>query len=467
MRLGVGTIKYDIVQFITQYLQSRGLLRQDFSTTQGRREIEYQKEYQFWQDVMGSRQIYETRRVRLNNFLLCSWIPRAPGQYYTSEARDYRRISKYYVRERDKGFVIFDPYGKSSMVNGGVGCLRLTQKQVGNESLQFLCATSTGVAHKGLLVGLPRKLYENLVEDMERYGGVRCSIVGQIRYWSCEDMLPTYTPRHLPRMYLYAERLDNVQKVTESGKFKVTAAVLFRGNVEGYKDTFFVYSNFVPGKRGNLDYTIEQCVDWMEKKYVTGMYRGKILTDFDEVAPRFDNVPFPIKALMNPATDAASMIEMCTKLCRNKSFIDGNSVKEIVNQIIIEQSSETTINISQISTMNNQEGDTYNVGQAGAVGRHARSDYNTFYHSEQKQTLAEAAAEIQKLLKQLEQTNPTATEAEKKAYVSASIPPTLRARTVSALKAGGKEALKELLDNPYVNIGVAIVEGWQSPEQAS
>lgn len=335
MRLGVGTVKYDIVQFITQYLQSRGLLRQDFSTTQGRRIIEYQKEYQFWQDVMGSGQIYETRRVRLNNFLLCSWIPRAPGQYYTSEARDYRRISKDYVRERDKGFVIFDPYGKSSMVNGGVGCLRLTQKQVGNENLHFLCATSSGVAHKGLLVGLPRKLYENLVEDMERYGGIRCSIVGQIRYWSCEDMLPTYTPRHLPRMYLYAERLDNKQKVTESGKFKVTAAVLFRGNVEGYKETFFVYSNFDPGKRGNLDYTIEQCVDWMEKKYVTGMYRGKILTDFDEVAPRFDNVPFPLKALMNPATDALSVVKMCSKLCRNQSFIDGNSVKEMVNQIVI------------------------------------------------------------------------------------------------------------------------------------
>lgn len=467
MRLDVGKVKYDIVQFITQYLQSRGLLRHDFSTTQGRRRIEYQKEDHFWQDVMGSGQIYETCRVRLNNFLLCSWIPRAPGQYHTSEARDYRRKSKEFVRERGKGFVIFDPYGKSSMVKGGVGCLRLTQKQVGNENLHFLCATSSGVAHKGLLVGLRRNLYEDLVEDIERYGGVSCSIVGQIRYWSCEDMLPTYTPRHVPRMYLYAERLDNVQKVTESGKFKVTAAVLFRGNVEPYKGTFFAYSNFDPGKRGNLDYTIEQCVDWMEKNYVTGMYRGKILTDFDEVVPRFDNVSFPIKALMNPDADASSVFQMCSKLYRNQSFIDGDSVKDMVNQIIIEQSAATIINISKISTMNNQEGDTYNVGQAGAVGRHARSDHNTFYHSEQKQTLAEAAAEIQKLLKQLEQTNPTATEAEKKAYVSASIPPTLRARTVSALKAGGKEALKELLDNPYVNIGVAIVEGWQSPEQAS
>lgn len=467
MRLGVGTIKYDIVQFITQYLQSRGLLRQDFSTTQGRREIEYQKEYQFWRDVMGSGKIYETCRVRLNNFLLCSWIPRAPGQYYTSEARDYRSRSKDFVRERGEGFVIFDPYGKSSMVKGGVGCLRLTQKQVGNESLHFLCATSSGIAHKGLLVGLPRKLYENLVEDIERYGGVRCSIVGQIRYWSYEDMLPTYTPRHLPRMYLYAERLDNVQKVIESGKFKVTAAVLFRGKVEGYKDTFFVYSNFEPGKRGNLDDTIEECVYWMEKKYVTGMYRGKVLTDFDEVVPRFDNVSFPIKALMNPDADASSVSKMCSKLYRNQSFIDGDLEKYIVNQLIIEQSAATTIKMSEIATMNmnNQEGDTYNVGQAGAVGRHARSDYNTFYHSEQKQTLAASAAEIQKLLKQLEQTNPSATEAQQIEHINDETTPKFKKRVVGALQATGEAAIDEfVLENKYLKVAKAAIKGWIKPE---
>ncbi|NEQ72973.1 MAG: hypothetical protein F6K23_07740 [Okeania sp. SIO2C9] len=70
---------------------------------------------------------------------------------------------------------------------------------------------------------------------------------------------------------------------------------------------------------------------------------------------------------------------------------------------------------------------------------------------------------MQKLLKQLESNNPDATDAEKQAFVTASIPPNNRQRFVGALQAGGKEALKELLDNPYVNVGVAIVEGWQNP----
>lgn len=81
--------------------------------------------------------------------------------------------------------------------------------------------------------------------------------------------------------------------------------------------------------------------------------------------------------------------------------------------------------------------------------------------SEQKMELAEAAAEIQKLLKQLEENNPTATEAQQQVYVDAAVPPPLKARFVSALQAGWKEAIKELLDNSYVNVGVAILEGWQ------
>jgi hypothetical protein len=32
------------------------------------------------------------------------------------------------------------------------------------------------------------------------------------------------------------------------------------------------------------------------------------------------------------------------------------------------------------------------------------------------------------------------------------------------LQAGGKAALDEFLKNPYVNVDVAIIEGWQKPE---
>ncbi|MGD2179922.1 hypothetical protein [Lusitaniella coriacea] len=79
------------------------------------------------------------------------------------------------------------------------------------------------------------------------------------------------------------------------------------------------------------------------------------------------------------------------------------------------------------------------------------------------QTLAEAAKEIQDLLQQLEKTNPTATQPQKQAFIDAAMSPTKKERLISAVQEGGKTALEEFLDNPYVNVALAVVERWRNP----
>jgi hypothetical protein len=110
------------------------------------------------------------------------------------------------------------------------------------------------------------------------------------------------------------------------------------------------------------------------------------------------------------------------------------------------------------------EGDYYSVGQAGAVGRYARSEDSTFVQLASKTTLAEAAKEIQHLLRQLEQTNPNATDAEKISYVNDETTPSFKRRVVGALQAGGESAIEEFLDNPYISVGKAVVKGWMKSE---
>lgn len=139
------------------------------------------------------------------------------------------------------------------------------------------------------------------------------------------------------------------------------------------------------------------------------------------------------------------------------------SVTEYEEALRKEGSTNPNLYVIGEITMGN-EGDTYNIGQAGAAGRYARSDSNTFIQSEEKKTLAEAAAEIQKLLKQLEHTNPTATESEKIAYIDDETTPSFKRRVVGALQAGGEAAIEEFLDNPYVNVGKAVVKGWLKPQ---
>ena len=105
--------------------------------------------------------------------------------------------------------------------------------------------------------------------------------------------------------------------------------------------------------------------------------------------------------------------------------------------------------------------DNYNIGQAGAVGKFARSDGNTFIQSEQKQSLAKVAEEIQQLLKQLEQTQPTATEEDKINYVSDETTPSFKRRAVAAFIAGSETAIDEfILENKSVKVVKSAIKGW-------
>ena len=91
-------------------------------------------------------------------------------------------------------------------------------------------------------------------------------------------------------------------------------------------------------------------------------------------------------------------------------------------------------------------------------------DKNVQYvnHSGEKQNLIEAAAEIQQLLKQIQETNPIATEAQQEMFVSAAITPNNRQRLINAFKEGGRGAIEEFLDNPYLNVAIKIIEGWRN-----
>jgi phosphomannomutase len=79
------------------------------------------------------------------------------------------------------------------------------------------------------------------------------------------------------------------------------------------------------------------------------------------------------------------------------------------------------------------------------------------------QPLNEAAIEIQRLLKQLEETNPTANEAEKIAYVNIATQRGLKQRVIIALRSSGETAIdRVMLEDKYLDIGKAVIKGWMS-----
>jgi hypothetical protein len=152
---------------------------------------------------------------------------------------------------------------------------------------------------------------------------------------------------------------------------------------------------------------------------------------------------------------------------RNAAFLEAErqhseKLQEIFLEIVRKSPSISIQAIGQGNGMNDK-GDTYNVGQAGAVGKYARSD-NNFFQSEQKKTLADAAAEIQQLLKQLEQINPTATEYEQIVYINDETTPSFKRRVIGALQSSGEAAIDEfILENQYLKVAKAAIKGWLQP----
>jgi AbiTii len=159
-----------------------------------------------------------------------------------------------------------------------------------------------------------------------------------------------------------------------------------------------------------------------------------------------------------------------------KKPIPDKEINYIFNRCILHQHNQTASSGSFIQTHNQQDTcmpDNYvnnlqgaNVGNmANTVKDDARQQANQHIHlSESKKTLAEAAAEIQQLLKQLEQTNPTATEPEMVAYVTDETTPSFKRRVTGALQASGETAIDEfILENKYLKVAKAAIKGWLQP----
>ncbi len=123
----------------------------------------------------------------------------------------------------------------------------------------------------------------------------------------------------------------------------------------------------------------------------------------------------------------------------------------------------------------NMENNSVNIGTnigspivtgsvTGTVYSGVKDSFNTYGN---QKSLAEAAFEIQQLLEQLEKSYPSKTTVEKLTFAAEAISridsdPKLRPKVISALKAGGMQALAQALNHPVVSFFIAALEDWQN-----
>lgn len=113
------------------------------------------------------------------------------------------------------------------------------------------------------------------------------------------------------------------------------------------------------------------------------------------------------------------------------------------------------------------EGSEFNNNGQIAGGSNNKNQYQV--HTEtQSKSLAETAAEIEKLLKQLEESNPTNTTGDPMVVATQAIEIiesnfTLKQRFLSVVESVGTEVFKQAVDHPAVHILVAFFEGLRNP----
>jgi hypothetical protein len=93
-----------------------------------------------------------------------------------------------------------------------------------------------------------------------------------------------------------------------------------------------------------------------------------------------------------------------------------------------------------------------------------------YYAAAKPQSLVQAAAEIQMLLKQLETTYPTNTPARDMVVATEVVKriesdPTMKQRVIGAVKEGGLAAFEKAIDNPAGAFITGAIKGWQEVEK--
>lgn len=331
--------------------------------------------------------IYHTIRynnnITLDNFLLFEWLPRSPGLYFTDQAKISRSIAEE-ISDIVDDMVIYNPYGKGSMIDGGIGNIRLKPIMLYEEEYFFCSASSSGMCHEGFPVALPTHIYDRYIDEIKNRGASFCTIKGQLKFIPKELSILYQHYTNIPQLYLLVEEISEPSKTKRlfRSTLDVSVAVTFYGEYKREKDVYATYVSFNPGVKNSF----QEGIEWLEKVYVAEMHEGIILTDFDQQEKHFKNTVFGLDKVMAGGLGKSDEERLFGELgLYNQDEILWQQNKRV---LIIQEKKEVYM------------GNKYNItgGNQGAVGDNAQA--SGFIQVSEPQTLVDLgklAAELETL----------------------------------------------------------------------
>jgi hypothetical protein len=290
-----------------------------------------------WQAIM-KRRVSAGMGITLGQFHVFDWFPRAPGLYHTDDARRARKEAFRYLhpgfrnsptrdhahldvkKEKPLDYtVVFTPEGKSSMLQGGIGAIRLKPLNIFGEPHWLMTASSDGVTHSGVPLAIPRKLYSPLLGPIQQYGAVQATIKGELEF------VPDPFSRLFDRAVMVPKLLIRVTEMVQfepaSVQLENSVAVSFVSDYQGSVKVYAAYVTFQPNVQGSF----QEAVLWMKTEYVEGEYKGKIITDFDQTQTIFPEARLALSSVMDRLVSRGELretIELMNASASVESYFD-------------------------------------------------------------------------------------------------------------------------------------------------
>lgn len=315
----------NIVEFLWQQVR---LVRYALPVVHGKNrqgDRTFSSNEEFWQAVgCNDNPLKPNAVVRLRDFAVTEWMPRTPGLFHTSYAADRRRWADQFRMDEREFFdetafrsgrgasritddprratsVIYDPSGKSQMIEGGIGCVRLKDVSLPEGRTWFMGATSSDAVHEGIPISLNDGQHEQYIEDIAR-GRFVCDLTARVRLMPSAFERMYQDATHLQQVYLEVEEIDLAPRGTIRGSrgLWVSAAVGF-STEDRHSSLFATYTTFMNGDESSL----RDSVEWLNDVYVRKTFRGTVVTDFDQQSRRFAGAVFSLDSLLRISVDLA------------------------------------------------------------------------------------------------------------------------------------------------------------------
>jgi hypothetical protein len=236
--------------------------------------------------------------IKLKDFFLTEWTPKLPGRVWTNDGNTnlYEGIHDVVgqVNIYDKVYSVLGPEGKSKMITGGFGSVRV-KPRVNNDYCMLLNAASTNDWHCDF--GIPAVVSKSVYDDFLRYSHNEGApwieeLIGTLFLNNSLEELQHITPAigaalsnetrdllsdspNLQKCFIYVSSPLDVKIRYNKSHPEAVAWTMYRTDIKE-EPLRLTYARFNPKEEDS----IKEAVEFINK-YVLDFGGTEILTDFD------------------------------------------------------------------------------------------------------------------------------------------------------------------------------------------